>query len=142
MSLGQDIRYLCNADIEACGLGTAAVESAVEAMFAAKAAGTAMMKPKLSLQASDRALFLAAPGVLRSPPYAGVKWVGVADNRGRDLPHIAGTILLSDAATGMPVAVLDARWITGVRTAAITTVAARRLARPDSASVGFIACTK
>jgi ornithine cyclodeaminase/alanine dehydrogenase len=40
----------------------------------------------------------------------------------------------------MPVAVMDARWITGVRTAAITAVTARRLARPDSATIGFIAC--
>ena len=49
-------------------------------------------------------------------------------------------MLLNDAATGMPVAILDARWITGVRTAAITAVAARRLARPESARIGFIAC--
>ena len=85
-------------------------------------------------------MFLASPGVMDVPPYAGVKWVGVADNEARGLPHIAGMILLSDAETGMPVAVMDARWITGVRTAAITAVAARRFARHDSASIGFIAC--
>ncbi len=140
MTLGQDILYLSNADIEACGLGLADVELAVEAMFAAKAEGRAVMKPKLALHAHENALFLASPGVMDAPPYAGVKWVGVAGNEARGLPHIAGMILLSDAATGMPVAVMDARWITGVRTAAITAVAARRLARPDSATIGFVAC--
>jgi len=140
MTLGQDILYLSNADVEACGLGVAAVEQAVEAMFAAKAEGSAAMKPKLALHPPGQALFLASPGVLDQPPYAGLKWVGVADNAARGLPHIAGLILLSDAETGMPVAAMDARWITGVRTAAITAVAARRLARPDSASIGFIAC--
>jgi ornithine cyclodeaminase/alanine dehydrogenase-like protein (mu-crystallin family) len=54
--------------------------------------------------------------------------------------HVAGIILLSDAGTGMPVAIMDAAWITGVRTAAITAIAARHLAKPDSASVGFVAC--
>lgn len=140
MRIGQDILYLCNADIEACGLDVAGVDAAVEAMFSAKAAGAAAMKPKLALHMPDRALFLASPGVMESPPYAGVKWVGVAGNGDRGLPHIAGTIVLSDADTGMPVAIMDARWITGVRTAAISAVAARRLARPDSASIGFIAC--
>lgn len=140
MTLGQDILYLSNADVEACGLGVAEVEQAVEAMFAAKAEGRAVMKPKLALHPPNRALFLASPGVMDRPPYAGIKWVGVADNEARGLPHIAGLILLSDAETGLPVAVMDARWTTGVRTAAITAVAARRLARPDSASIGFIAC--
>ena len=140
MTLGQDILYLSNADIEACGLGLAEVELAVQAMFAAKAEGRAVMKPKLALHAPEQALFLASPGVMDQPPYAGVKWVGVAGNEARGLPHIAGMILLSDAETGMPVAVMDARWVTAVRTAAITAVAARRLARPDSGSIGFIAC--
>ncbi len=140
MTLGQDILYLSNADIEACGVGLAHVEQAVEAMFAAKAEGRAVMKPKLALHPPGQALFLASPGVMDQPPYAGVKWVGVAGNAARSLPHIAGLIVLSDAETGMPVAVMDARWITGVRTAAITAVAARRLARPDSGSIGFIAC--
>jgi ornithine cyclodeaminase/alanine dehydrogenase len=140
MKLGQEILYLSNADVETCGLGLADVELAVEAMFAAKAEGRALMKPKLALHAPEQALFLASPGVMDTPPYAGLKWVGVADNEARGLPHIAGLILLSDAETGMPVSVMDARWITGVRTAAITAVAARRLARPDSATIGFIAC--
>jgi ornithine cyclodeaminase/alanine dehydrogenase len=140
MRLGQDILYLSNADIEACALSLADVEQAVEAMFAAKAAGTALMPPKLALHAPDGALFLASAGVMEAPPYAGVKWVGVAGNQERGLPHIAGMILLNDAATGMPVSAMDARWITDVRTAAITAVAARRLAQPDSASIGFVAC--
>ncbi len=140
MKPGQEILYLSNADIEACGVSLAEVDAAVEAMFAAKAAGSALMKPKIALHVTNRPLFLASAGVMEEPPYAGVKWVGVAGNAERGLPHIAGLIVLSDALTGMPVAILDARWITAVRTAAITAVAARRLARPDSASIGFVAC--
>ena len=140
MTLGQDILYLANADIEACDLSPVEVEAAVEAMFAAKASGSAVMKPKLALHSTNGTLYLASPGVLAAPAYAGIKWVGVAGNQARGLPHIAGLILLNDADTGMPVAAMDARWITGARTAAITAVAARRLARPESASIGFVAC--
>lgn len=140
MNLGREILYLSNDDIEACALPGSEVERVVEAMFSAKASGAASMKPKLALHASGGPLFLASPGLLSSPPYAGLKWVAVADNKDRGLPHIAGIILLSDGATGMPVAIMDAAWITGVRTAAITAIAARHLARPDSASIGFVGC--
>lgn len=140
MKLGRDILYLSNDDILACNPGLAAVDRAVEAMFAAKADGSARMKPKLALHAAEGTLFLASPGVLAKPAYAGIKWVGVADNAKRGLPHIAGVILLSDAETGLPLAVMDASWITGARTAATTVAAAKRLARKDSQSIGFIAC--
>lgn len=140
IKLGHELLYLSAHDVEACGLATAEVEAAIEAMFEAKARGSASMKPKLSLPAPAGALFLGSPGALCDPPLAGIKWVGVGDNQARGLPHIMGTILLSDGATGMPVAVIDAAWITGVRTAAITAVAAKRLARPDSATIAFIAC--
>ncbi len=140
MKLGEEILYLSAADIGACELSLAEVEAAVETMFAAKAAGTAVMKPKTGLHAPGGALFLASPAIIGDPAYAGIKWVGVAGNQARGLPHIAGLIMLSDNETGMPLAVMDARWITRVRTAAITAVAARRLARPEAASIGFIAC--
>ncbi|MDX1709578.1 MAG: ornithine cyclodeaminase family protein [Rhodovibrionaceae bacterium] len=140
MKLGEEIRYLGNADVEACALSLAEVERAVEQMFTAKAAGDATMKPKLALHGEGQALFLASPGVMGTPAYAGIKWVGGGDHDARGLPHIAGTIVLSDAATGMPVAVMDARWVTAVRTAAISAVAAKRMARADSQSIAFIAC--
>ncbi len=140
MKLGRDILYLSNDDIVACNLELAQVDGAIEAMFAAKADGSAQMKPKLALHSAEGTLFLASPGVFAKPAYAGLKWVAVADNAHRDLPHISGIILLSDAATGLPIAVMDATWITGVRTAGITVAAAKRLARKDSQSIGFIAC--
>ena len=97
MRLGQEILYLANADIEACGLGLAEVEAAVEAMFAAKAAGTASMKPKVALASPGGALFLGSAGVMTSPPYAGVKWVGVAGNQDRGLPcsNVNASLLLN-----------------------------------------------
>jgi ornithine cyclodeaminase/alanine dehydrogenase len=140
MKLGAELLYLSAADIDACGLSLAEVDAAIEAMFAAKAAGDVVMKPKTGLHAPGGALFLASPAITGAPAMAGIKWIGVAANQDRGLPHIAGLVMLNDGATGMPLAVMDARWITAVRTAAITAVAARRLARRDSATIGFIAC--
>ena len=42
--------------------------------------------------------------------------------------------------TGVPIAMMDATWITAQRTAAATAVAARRLARPGATSFGILGC--
>ena len=77
----------------------------------------------------------------REPSLAVLKTVGVSPgNTARGLPHIGGVIVVHDGESGMPIAILDAGHITAVRTAAISLVAARRLARVDSRSIGFVGC--
>ncbi len=57
----------------------------------------------------------------------GIKWVaGFPDNHRRDLPAIHAVVILSDARTGEPVAILDGGPITAQRTAAVTGVAIAR----------------
>lgn len=58
----------------------------------------------------------------------------------RDLPTIQGTLVVHDATSGVPLAVMDSIEITAMRTAAATGVAARRLARRDAATLAIIGC--
>ncbi len=81
-----------------------------------------------------------APGTLLLMPAwqagraLGIKIVTVfPDNARRSLPAVHGTYLLLDAATGMPVALLDGTALTLRRTAAASALAADSLARRDSA---------
>lgn len=65
--------------------------------------------------------------------HSGVKIVHVAPgNAALGLPAVHAEYLLSDAATGVPVALLDGGELTDRRTAAASVLAARHLARPDS----------
>ncbi len=65
--------------------------------------------------------------------FLGVKLVTVHPaNAGRDLPAVHATYLLSDAATGAPLALLDGDVLTARRTAAASALAASFLARGDS----------
>jgi len=61
-------------------------------------------------------------------------------NPARGLPTIQGVIVLSRADDGRVLAVMDSMEVTLRRTAAATAVAARHLARPDSAVVAVIGC--
>ena len=56
------------------------------------------------------------------------------------LPTIQGIIMLCDAENGEPLAVLDSREITTLRTAAATAVAAKYLARADSRTMTICGC--
>lgn len=76
-----------------------------------------------------------------SPACAMVKAVGLdAGNRERGLPHIGSTVTLMDGESGLPVAIMDGAWITGVRTAALSALAARHLAVPTIESIAFVGC--
>jgi alanine dehydrogenase len=61
-------------------------------------------------------------------------------NPARGLPTVMALIILSDPATGYPLAVMDGLWITKLRTAAAAAVAAHALARPESRVVGLVGC--
>ena len=56
------------------------------------------------------------------------------------LPAIQGLIVLCDAEKGTPLAIMDSREITSLRTAAATAIAAKHLARPDSTTLTICGC--
>ena len=59
----------------------------------------------------------------------GMKWVaGFAANNQRGLPAINAVVVINDAATGLPTAILDGGPITALRTAAVSGVAIRHFA--------------
>jgi ornithine cyclodeaminase/alanine dehydrogenase len=53
-------------------------------------------------------------------------------------PALKSIILASDPLSGELLAAMDGNWLTGVRTAAVTAIAAQRLALPQARSVAFI----
>src|SRR5438309_3214641 len=82
----------------------------------------------------DRAFFGVMPASLSTPAAMGAKFVTVfASNAAKGLPTHHATILLLDPETGVPAALMDGRYITAARTAAVSAVAVRHLARADAA---------
>ena len=70
----------------------------------------------------------------------GVKWiVGFPENPALGLPTYYAQVILNDACTGLPLAVMDGGTITGQRTAAISGVAIRLFARTTSGRTARVA---
>jgi len=71
--------------------------------------------------------------------YALLKWVtSFPGNPARGLPTVAGLVLVSSAADGSLVALLDAGAVTAVRTGAAAVLAAETLGRPDAGTAAVV----
>ena len=113
--------------------------AAVEQAFAAHGRGEALMPPKVYIELAEHCGdFRAMPAYLAGA--AGLKWVNChPQNQARHgKPTVRGLYILSDPSTAEPLAVLDATWLTAVRTGAAAAVATKHLARSDARTVGFI----
>ena len=133
--------YLSRRDVEDVGLPMSEIIRALDSMFMEKGMGRFEMPPKPGIHTRTDAFIHAMPGYIPSMKAAGMKWVsGYPENPKKGLPYISGLLILNDPDTGVPMAVMDATWITAKRTGAATAVAATYLARRDSSSVGIIAC--
>jgi ornithine cyclodeaminase/alanine dehydrogenase-like protein (mu-crystallin family) len=88
--------------------------------------GVAELPPKIAVHPRPDGSFAhAMPAHLRGPEAAddllGIKWIaGFGSNASRRLPTLHGLVVLNDAATGVPTAILDAGPITAQRTAAVS----------------------
>ncbi|MEX1247924.1 MAG: ornithine cyclodeaminase family protein [Anaerolineales bacterium] len=135
------ILYLSRSDVVAVQLPMIEIIAALEAMFKEKGSGKVEMPPKPGIHTRPNAFIHAMPAYIPSLGAAGMKWVsGYPGNQAKGLPYISGLLILNDPESGIPLAVMDCTWITAKRTGAATALAAKYLARPDSASVGIVAC--
>jgi alanine dehydrogenase len=117
---------------------TAAIDRVREA-FAHHHAGDWTMPSKVYLPSPPHGDFRAMPA--RGGELALVKWItSFPGNPARGLPTVMGLICLSDATTGQPLMVLDARSVTALRTGAVAAVASRALAPAGARTVGIVGC--
>lgn len=101
--------------------------------------GQLEIPPKPGVHTAPHAFIHAMPGYIPRTRTAGIKWVsGYPDNKEHDLPQIMGILALNDIDTGEPLAVMDCRWITGIRTSLVSAVTAKHCARVNSETLAII----
>ena len=107
--------------------------------FVEYAAGEWQMPPKIYLEAPPAGDFRAMPA--RGGGLAILKWVtSFPRNPQVGLPVVMGMICVSSAEDGEPVALVDVRSVTALRTGAVAALAAQELAPEDARSVGIVGC--
>jgi alanine dehydrogenase len=117
--------------------------AAVEAAFRLHAEGKSLAPGVLAVRAQDGGFHIKAAGLElgRRRYFAAKTNANFSSNpRRHGLPAIQGVVVLCDADDGRPLAVMDSIEVTIRRTAAATAVAAKFLARKDSATVTVCGC--
>jgi ornithine cyclodeaminase/alanine dehydrogenase len=136
-----NLLYLSRADVERVALDMATIIKLLSEAFKENGEGRVEMPPKPGVHTQPDAFIHAMPAFIPSLRSAGIKWVsGYPDNYKRGLPYISGLLILNDVDSGLPYAVMDCTWITAYRTGAASALSARYLARPESETVGILAC--
>ena len=133
------LRYLSRQDVMDTGVTMASIMEAVESAFIARYQGEAQAPPKTAIYPHPDGFLNAMPACL--PQAAGIKWVSAyTQNACHSLPNIHALIILNDAETGRPLALMDGTWITAMRTGAVTGLCAQLLFSQSQPVAAILGC--
>jgi alanine dehydrogenase len=127
----RDILYLTEDDVAQCMTAAEAVrlaEIGIKADGAGQVAGD-----KFYMNVGQNGFIKPFSGYMAGEEYAFVKSFSFFEgNPAKGLPVTDSMVILFDAATGLPACIMEANWITAMKTGASTAVTAKYLARPGS----------
>src|SRR5689334_18308011 len=133
--------YISERLLEQLRISTSEIVNEIEHQIVGQKRGEVWCAPKAVVRPGDDRYIMATLGVASEPPLLATKSLVVNPrNAERGLATLNSLITLLDAETGLPLALVDGNWVTEKRTAGLSAVAARRQARAESASIGFIGC--
>lgn len=136
---GLDLLYLSQQDVVDVAPSVEETVEIVEGALREHGEGEVENPPKPGVHPLPRTFIHAMPAFLKRKKQVGMKWVsGFASNHEHGLPNISGLIIMNDPETGIPTAIMDGVYVTGIRTASVSAVSARYLARPDSKVLSIV----
>ena len=135
-----EFRYLSQEDILSLNVPYMDVIEAVRDAMAAHGKGLTQLPPKIHVNSRPASFLNAMPAYMYDGrEVSGMKWVsGYPENRSKGLPVTAGMMILNDCETGLPLSVMDCRWITAIRTAAVAAITAQYCKVEDTHAMTII----
>ena len=144
MSAALWLRFLSGPDVDSLELTLTEVIDAIESVVDAHGRGRTVFEPRMHLVPDNGGIghFNVLRGhvsTLGERGISGVKVVGdFVPNYQQGLPSELALATLYDPYNGVPLAVMDATFITEARTGGMTAVGAKHLARKDSRVLGHV----
>jgi ornithine cyclodeaminase len=134
-----NVRVISKADVERLLPMRECVDLMADALATLARGDAVLPLRQMVWQPDQRGMIGVMPGYLGSPPRFGLKIVSIfPGNAGTGYDSHQGAVLMFDPQVGSPVAVIDASAITAIRTAAVSGVATRTLARPDAGDLAIL----
>lgn len=141
LDIGRQILYLTLEDVKKVGLVETEVLDLTRLALLAHGEKNYEMPAKIGVHPYEDVFYHAMPAYVPAREAVGVKWVECyPSNPGRfNLPQTTGLLILNDVESGCPLAVMDATWVTAMRTPAVTVLAAGAL-HPGAETFAMFGC--
>ena len=135
-----EFRYLSQEDILYLNISYLDVINVVEKVMSEFGKGNCQLPVKIHVNSRPETYINAMPAYIGGTDEAqGLKWVaGYPENRNKGLPVTWGVMVMNDCDTGAVTAIMDARWITAIRTAAVSAVTAKYCKVKDTHTMTII----
>ncbi len=135
------LRYLSQSTLENLQLTTEAVVEGIEILIRRRSHSQAWNAPKAVVTPPDGRYMMATLSAADDPPFLAVKSLLLnPHNPQRGFKSINALVVLHDSDNGLPLAIIDGNWVTAIRTAGLSAIAAKWLAKPDASIAAFIGC--
>jgi ornithine cyclodeaminase/alanine dehydrogenase-like protein (mu-crystallin family) len=141
MTHAQSVPYFSEEALAKLEITTVQLVDLIEQLIRDRAASKVWSPPKAAISLPDDRYAMSTMAVADDPPFLALKSLMLNPrNPSHGEPLMNSVIVLQDSETGRPVALLDGNWVTAFRTAALSVLAARRMAKPNSRVIAFIGC--
>ncbi len=141
LDIGMEMLYLTLEDVTATGLEIDEILDLTRSALVAHGSKEYEMPAKIGVHPYEDVFYHAMPAYLPSQAAVGLKWIECyPSNPSRfNLPQTSGLLVINDVESGCPVALMDATWVTAMRTPAVTALAAQAL-HPNAETFGMFGC--
>lgn len=141
LDIGKELIYLTKADVLKAALTEQDILSLTRQALLAHGSGDFEMPAKIGLHPYEDVFYHAMPAYVPSKKAVGMKWIECYPGNPKrfGLPQTTGLLILNDIPSGCPIAIMDATWITSVRTPATTVLAAGEL-HSNAETFGMFGC--
>jgi len=142
LDINNEFLYLTQEECRKVGLTDNDIIELTEKAMIAYSKKNTEMPTKTGIHPLHDTLIHAMPAYIPSDFACGIKWVSCfPENRKRfGYSQTTGVLILNDQESGSPMCLMDAVYITEVRTAAAAVVVAKKLANINSKAFGMVGC--
>lgn len=141
LKIGSEIIYLTKQEVIETGLTIKDILKLTHDALVAHGTKNYEMPAKIGVHPYREVFYHAMPAYVPSKNAVGLKWIECYPGNPEkfSLPQTTGLLIMNDVLTGCPLAVMDATWITAMRTPAVTALAATAL-NPEATTFGMYGC--
>ncbi len=141
LDIGKEMLYLTLNDVTKTGLNTNDILDLTRAALLAHGQKEYEMPAKVGVHPYEEVFYHAMPAYVPSKNAVGLKWIECYPSNPSkfNLPQTTGLLVINDVESGCPLALMDATWITAMRTPAVTALAAEAL-HPGAETFGMFGC--